>query len=87
MPLSYLLELEASRGKTIEVESSDTIDNVKAKMQDKDSLRTSASLSPASSSRTLSNYNIQNESVSTVLRLRDDMQIFVKTLTGTLEPA
>ena len=57
-------------GKTITlIESSDTIDNVKAKQLE--------------DARTLADYNIQKEStLHLVLRLRGGMQIFVKTLTG-----
>ncbi|VAI32754.1 unnamed protein product [Triticum turgidum subsp. durum] len=53
---------------TLEVESSDTIDNVKAKLED---------------GRTLADYNIQKEStLHLVLRLRGGTMIKVKTLTG-----
>ncbi|VAH05910.1 unnamed protein product [Triticum turgidum subsp. durum] len=53
---------------TLEVESSDTIDNVKAKLED---------------GRTLADYNVQKEStLHLVLRLRGGTTIKVKTLTG-----
>ncbi|KQJ89932.1 hypothetical protein BRADI_4g28550v3 [Brachypodium distachyon] len=53
---------------TLEVESSDTIDNVKAKLED---------------GRTLADYNIQKEStLHLVLRLRGGTTIKIKTLTG-----